>query len=55
MLVYDNCIYRDATSKEIAVWKQETAQQPTDLSLEERIAILEKELKAAKILLGLDK
>lgn len=55
MLVYDNCIYRDATPEEIAAWEQEAAQQPiSGLTPEEHIAALEEELEATKILLGLE-
>ena len=40
---------------EIAAWEQEVAQQPApEPTPEERIASLEEELKAAKILLGLE-
>ena len=43
------------TPEEIAAWEQETAQQPTqEPTFDERIASLEEELKAAKILLGLE-
>ena len=56
MRVYDNGVYRDATLEEIAAWEQEVAQQPApaEPTTEERIAALEEELKAAKILLGLE-
>ena len=55
MRIYDNGVYRDATPEEIAAWEQEAAQQPTPApTTEERIAALEEELKAAKILLGLE-
>ena len=55
MRIYDNGVYRDATPDEIAAWEQEVAQQPTPgPTPEERIAALEEELKAAKILLGLE-
>ena len=55
MRIYDNGIYRDATPEEIAAWEQEAAQQPApEPTKEERIAALEEELKAAKILLGLE-
>ena len=43
------------TPDEIAGWEQEVAQEPTpEPTPEERIAALEEELKAAKILLGLE-
>lgn len=55
MRVYDNGIYRDMTPEEIAAWEQAiadtTAPEPTP---EERIAALEEQLAAAKILLGLE-
>lgn len=56
MRVYDNGVYRDATLEEISAWEQEVAQQPApaEPTTEERIAALEEELKAAKILLGLE-
>ena len=54
MRIYINGIIRDATPEEIAVWEQEVAQQPVpEPTPEERIAALEEELAAAKILLGL--
>ena len=53
--VYDNGIYRDATPEEIAAWEQSIADTPApEPTTEERIAALEEELKAAKILLGLE-
>lgn len=55
MRVYDNGVYRDATPEEIAAWEQEAVQQPSpEPTPEERIAALEEELKATKILLGLE-
>ena len=55
MRVYDNGVYRDATPEEITALEQAAAQQPTpEPTPEERIAVLEEELKAAKILLGLE-
>ena len=55
MKIYVNGIIRDATPDEIAAWEQETTQQPApEPTPEERIAALEEELKAAKILLGLE-
>ena len=45
----------DLTAEELAYWEQEAAQQPApEQTLEGRIAALEEELKAAKILLGLE-
>ena len=55
MRIYDNGVYRDATPEEITSWEQEAAQHPaSEPTPEERIAALEEELKAAKILLGLE-
>ena len=54
MRMYDNGIYRDMTPEEIAAWEQEKANANPELTAEERIAALEEELKAAKILLGLE-
>ena len=55
MRVYDSGIYRDATQEEIAAWEQSIADTPApEPTTEERIAALEEELKAAKILLGLE-
>ena len=55
MRMYINGIYRDMTPEEIAEWEQEVAQQPApEPTPEERIASLEEELKAAKIMLGLE-
>lgn len=45
----------EMTPEEIAAWEKEVAQQPApEPTAEERIAALEEELKAAKILLGLE-
>ena len=45
----------EMTPDEIAAWEQEVAQQPApEPTPEERIAALEEELAAAKILLGLE-
>ena len=45
----------EMTPEEIAAWEQEVAQQPApEPTPEERIAALEEELAAAKILLGLE-
>lgn len=55
MRKYDNGIYRDMTAEEIAAWEQSIADTPSpEPTTEERIAALEEELKAAKILLGLE-
>ena len=45
----------EMTPEEIAAWEKEVAQQPApEQTSEERIAALEEELAAAKILLGLE-
>ena len=55
MRILDNGIYRDATPDEVAALEKEVTQQPaTEPTAEERIAALEQELTAAKILLGLE-
>ena len=55
MRICENGVYRDATPEEIAVLEQVAAQRPTqEQTSEERIAALEEELAAAKILLGLE-
>lgn len=47
--------YLEMTPEEIAAWEKEVAQHPApEPTPEERIAVLEEELKAAKILLGLE-
>lgn len=55
MRKYDNGIYRDMTPEEIAAWEQAIADTPApEPTPEERIAALEEQLAAAKILLGLE-
>ena len=55
MRICDSGIYRDMTAEEIAEWEQSIADTPdTALTTEERIAALEEQLAAAKILLGLE-
>lgn len=55
MRVCINGVYRDATPEEIAAWEQSIADTPTpEPTAEERIAALEEQLAAAKILLGLE-
>ena len=55
MRKYINGIYRDMTSEEIAAWEQSISSTPApEPTPEERIAELEQELAAAKILLGLE-
>ena len=55
MRMYDGKSYRDMTPEEIAAWEQSIADTPsTEPTTEERIAALEEELAATKILLGLE-
>ena len=55
MKIYDNGVYRDMTTEEIAEWEQSISDTHTlEPTPEERIAALEEELAAAKILLGLE-
>lgn len=55
MKVYDNGTIRDATPEEIAEMERMNADTPApEPTPDERIAALEEELKAAKILLGLE-
>ena len=55
MRMFDGKAYRDMTAEEIAEWKQSIADTPTpEPTTEERIAVLEEQLAAAKILLGLE-
>ena len=55
MRICENGVYRDATPEEIAALEQVATQQPTqEQTSEERIAVLEEELAATKILLGLE-
>ena len=55
MRIFDGTSYRDMTPEEIAAWEQSIADAPApEPTAEERIAALEEELKAAKILLGLE-
>ena len=55
MRMYDGKTYRDATPKEIAEIDRHRAEQTDpEPTPEERIAALEEELAAAKILLGLE-
>ena len=55
MRIYDGISYRDMTAEEIATWEQSITATPTqEPTTEERIAALEEELKAEKILLGLE-
>lgn len=55
MRKYDNGIYRDMTDEEVSEWEQSISDTPApEPTTEERIVALEEELKAAKILLGLE-
>lgn len=55
MRIYDGKTYRDMTQEEIAAWGQSIADTPIpEPTTDERIAALEQELAAAKILLGLE-
>ena len=55
MRKYDNGIYRDMTPEEIAALEQSMSEAPApEPTQEERIATLEEQLAAAKILLGLE-
>ena len=53
MRIFENGVYRDATPEEEAAYAADTAGE-TAPSADERIAALEDELAAAKILLGVD-
>ena len=55
MRMCENGIYRDMTPEEIAAWEQSMPEAPApEPTPEERIAALEEQLAAAKILLGLE-
>ena len=55
MRICDNGVMRDMTAEEIAEWQQSITDTPTpEPTTEERIAALEEQLAAAKILLGLE-
>ena len=55
MKIWDNGIYRDMTQEEIAALEQSIADAPDpEPTAEDRIAALEEQLAAAKILLGLE-
>ena len=55
MRKYVNGTYRDMTPEEIAEWQQSMSDTPApEPTPEERIAALEEQLAAAKILLGLE-
>ena len=55
MRMCEHGIYRDMTPDAIAAWEQSIADTPApEPTPEERIAALEEQLAAAKILLGLE-
>ena len=55
MKIWFNGIIRDMTPEEIAAWEQSIADAPApEPTTDERIAALEEQLAAAKILLGLE-
>ena len=55
MKKYENGIYRDMTAEEVAEFEKLATEMPApEPSPEERIAALEDQLAAAKILLGLE-
>lgn len=55
MKININGVIREMTAEEIAEYERMMAEMPTpEPTPEERIAALEEELKAAKILLGLE-
>ena len=55
MRKYDNGIYRDMTPEEVAAWQQSMSDTPApEPTTDDRIAALEEQLAAAKILLGLE-
>ena len=54
MRVCENGVYRDATPEEIAEFERIQKENKPPETPEARIAALEGELKAAKILLGLE-
>ena len=55
MKIWSNGIIRDMTPEEISAWEQAIADTPApEPTNEERIAALEEQLAAAKILLGLE-
>ena len=55
MRIFDGTTYRDMTPEEISAWEQSIADTPApEPTTDERIAVLEEQLAAAKILLGLE-
>lgn len=54
-MIFDGEKYREMTAEEIAAWEQSMSDIPDpEPTAEERIAALEEQLAAAKILLGLE-
>ena len=57
MRIYEDGVYRDATAEELAEIERMNAEHPEEPAVqspEERIAALEEQLAAAKILLGVE-
>lgn len=55
MIIYKNGEYREATPEEIAEMERLAAEMPPpEPTPEERLAALEEQLRAAKILLGVE-
>ena len=53
--IFDGVKIRDMTAEELAAWQQSMSEAPApEPTQEERIAALEEQLAAAKILLGLE-
>ena len=53
--IFDGVKIRDMTAEELAAWQQSMSDTPSpEPTTEERIAALEEQLAAAKILLGLE-
>ena len=53
--IFDGVKIRDMTAEELAAWQQSMSDTPApEPTAEERIAALEEQLAAAKILLGLE-
>lgn len=55
MRIFDGTTYRDMTPEEVAAWQQSMSDTPApEPTTDDRIAALEEQLAAAKILLGLE-
>lgn len=53
--IFDGVKIRDMTTEELAAWEQSMSEAPApEPTTEDRIAALEEQLAAAKILLGLE-